>query len=160
MSDIQQTGPARNRVVMTTLVGLLLLLLGTVWFGLLYVTLPATRDVAPTPHGLLLIVVASAGLGSMIHAATSFASHVGNGNLNFTWAWWYLLRTPIGIALALLSYAALRAGKVVAGGNADDAYTVLFFSGTAGMFSKQAIDRRRRRRSSRLPVSDSRPEPE
>jgi hypothetical protein len=57
---------------------------------------------------LLLLVVVVSMLGSFVHAATSFATYVGNRRLHPSWVWWYVLRTTIGAALALIVYFAIR----------------------------------------------------
>ena len=54
---------------------------------------------------LILIVLVTGALGSYVHSATSFVSYVGNRRLVFSWAWWYLLRPFMGMALALIFYA-------------------------------------------------------
>jgi hypothetical protein len=92
----------------------------------------------------LLVIVASA-LGSFVHAATSFASYIGNRRLMTSWLWWYLLRMPIGVVLALLFYVVLRGGLMTVG-EASDAlspFGVAAVSGLVGMFSKQASDKLR-----------------
>jgi hypothetical protein len=94
---------------------------------------------------LLLLVVVSSALGSYVHSATSFATYVGNENLYTSWIWWYILRTPIGIALALLFYFVLRGGLLSAGagGESLSPFGVAALSGLAGMFSKNATDKLR-----------------
>ena len=99
----------------------------------------------------MLVVVASAGgVGSSIHVATSFASYVGNGKFIPTWTWWYVLRIPIGVGLAILVYFLLRGGFMTVpsgGGNGarpEDYVNPFGFAGVAGltgMFSKQATDK-------------------
>src|SRR5271163_4307721 len=59
---------------------------------------------------LFVTVCVSGALGSLIHCITSFADYVGNRRLSKSWVWWLILRTPIGIALALLFYLVLRGG--------------------------------------------------
>ena len=61
---------------------------------------------------LYVTVVVSGALGSLIHCITSFADYVGNRRLSRSWVWWLILRTPIGIALALLFYLVLRGGLI------------------------------------------------
>jgi hypothetical protein len=85
-------------------------------------------------------------IGSYIHVAASFSDYVGNRRLMVSWIWWFVLRTPIGIALAVVFYAAIRAGFLT--GNAGDASTnvvnpfgIAAMSAMAGMFSKQAADK-------------------
>jgi len=85
-------------------------------------------------------------IGSYIHVAASFSDYVGNRRLVTSWIWWFVLRTPIGIALAVVFYVAIRAGFLT--GNAGDDSTevvnpfgVAAMSAMAGMFSKQAADK-------------------
>ncbi|MGY5049061.1 hypothetical protein ACWDE0_26105 [Streptomyces sp. 900105755] len=95
--------------------------------------------------GLLIIVMICSGLGSFVHAATSFASYVGNRRMYASWIWWYLLRTGIGMALALLVYLLLRGG-LFAGemdGRAANPYGFAGIAGLCGLFSKQATDKLR-----------------
>jgi len=84
-------------------------------------------------------------IGSYIHVAASFADYVGNRRLMVSWIWWFVLRTPIGIALAIVFYAAIRAGFLTANagnGGADvNPYGIAAISAMAGMFSKQATDK-------------------
>jgi hypothetical protein len=96
-----------------------------------------------TETSLMLLVVVAGALGSYVHAATSFASYVGNGSFKFSWFWWYLLRIPIGVGLALLFYFALRAGLVNATGTGFEVgpFGVAALGGLAGLFSKQAVDK-------------------
>ena len=57
---------------------------------------------------------------------------------------WYLLRAPIGVALALIIYLVLRGGLLQANAAAADLinpYGVAAFAGLAAMFSKQAVDK-------------------
>ncbi|HEY6968828.1 MAG TPA: hypothetical protein VJA94_06480 [Candidatus Angelobacter sp.] len=93
----------------------------------------------------LLIVVLAGGLGSYVHAATSFADFVGNRRCYASWAWWYVLRPFIGIALALMVYFAVRGGLIGASTGADalSPYGIGAVAGLAGMFSKQATDKLR-----------------
>jgi hypothetical protein len=93
----------------------------------------------------LLVVILAGGLGSYIHAATSFADFVGNRRLYASWTWWYLLRPFIGIALALMVYFALRGGLVTpsTGASSLSPHGIAAVAGLAGMFSKQATDKLR-----------------
>ena len=84
-------------------------------------------------------------LGSYVHAATSFASYVGNRRLMLSWAWWYVLRPFIGMALALIFYFVVRGGLLSTGAAATDVsvFGVAAVAGLVGMFSKQATDKLR-----------------
>ncbi|WP_051055085.1 MULTISPECIES: hypothetical protein [Kitasatospora] len=94
---------------------------------------------------MLLAVLAASGLGSFVHAATSFATYAGNRQLLPSWLPWYLLRTAIGGALALLVYFLLRGGLFANGtdGTATNPYGFAGIAGLCGLFSKQATDKLR-----------------
>jgi len=94
---------------------------------------------------LMLIVLATGALGSYVHSATSFVSYVGNRRLRLSWAWWYLLRPLIGLALALIFYFVIRGGLLSATANPEElsVYGVAAVAGLVGMFSKQATDKLR-----------------
>ncbi|MFJ1753377.1 hypothetical protein [Kitasatospora sp. NPDC088134] len=94
---------------------------------------------------MLLAVLAASGLGSFVHAATSFATYAGNRQLLPSWLPWYLLRTAIGAALALLIYFLLRGGLFANGtdGTATNPYGFAGIAGLCGLFSKQATDKLR-----------------
>lgn len=105
----------------------------------------APVDLAADVRLLILVLLAGA-LGSYVHAAQSFASYVGNARFKSTWTWWYVLRIPIGAALALFVYFVVRgglAGTATGAGSADDLnlFGIMSFSGLAGLFSKQAADK-------------------
>ena len=63
---------------------------------------------------LLAIVATAAAIGSFVHIATSFAKFIGTGTFDARWLWWYTLRIPIGAALALVVYFAIRGGLLTA----------------------------------------------
>ena len=91
---------------------------------------------------LLLLVAVMGGIGSMIHAATSFADYVGNRRFGATWMWWYGMRPFIGASLALVIYFVVRGGLLQVGTSASvNPYGIAAVSGLAGMFSKQATDK-------------------
>jgi IPT/TIG domain len=109
-----------------------------------------------TPDARLFITVVAAGaVGSLVHCLTSFADYVGNRSLKRSWVWYLVLRTPIGIALALLFYVVLRGGLIAPtltstatdSGSKSHAWTLLnpyglaAIAAMAGMFSKQATDK-------------------
>lgn len=92
---------------------------------------------------LIELVLTAGALGSYIHAATSFADYSGNRRLVKSWLWWYILRTPVGMALAVILYFILRGGMLT-GVQAEtrlNPYGIAAISGLAGMFSKQATDK-------------------
>ncbi|MBV8067302.1 MAG: hypothetical protein JO113_04935 [Candidatus Eremiobacteraeota bacterium] len=92
---------------------------------------------------LLWIVGLAAALGSFVQVATSFSTYVGNRTFDSSWTWWYVLRAPIGMALAYLFYFALRGGLLSTGTTASDlsAFGIAAISGLVGLFSKQAADK-------------------
>lgn len=103
-----------------------------------------------SPDGRLFLMVAAAGaLGSLVHTLTSFVDYVGNRRLAWSWIWWLVLRVPIGMALALLIYLALRGGLLAPsqpnGGSTSllNPYGFAGIAAMAGMFSKQATDKLR-----------------
>jgi hypothetical protein len=97
-------------------------------------------DITPEAR-LLLIVLLAGALGSYIHALQSLVDFSGNTTLKASWAWWYIARPFLGMALALIFYAALRGG-LLAGTPADIKYVNPYGSFTiaalAGMFTDQA----------------------
>jgi hypothetical protein len=105
------------------------------------VTLPLIGAATLSPDSrLLLLAAVCGGLGSFIHAATSFAGYVGNQRIVTSWLVWYYFRPLIGGALAVVLYFVLRAGLI---GPATDVnhYGVAALAALAGMFSKQATDK-------------------
>jgi hypothetical protein len=105
------------------------------------------KDVSDEVRLLLLVVVAG-GLGSFIHAATSFVDYVGNRRFVRSWLLWYVMRPLIGGALAIVLYIAVRGGLLTAnaggpnGGSPNvSPFGVTAIAGLAGMFSKQASDK-------------------
>ncbi|WP_328505821.1 hypothetical protein [Streptomyces sp. NBC_00391] len=151
----------------TTLLGLFLLAevvfvcgaLVTLWPAVLETVEPGADPTATarwSPFGfgnwsltadtaMLLAVVVCSALGSFVHAATSFATYVGNRRLYASWLWWYLLRAGIGIALALLVHLLLRGGLFAgsSGAGATNPYGFSGIAGLCGLFSKQATDKLR-----------------
>lgn len=103
-------------------------------------------DVEPSiDTSLIALVMVSAVTGSYVHLATSFGTYVGNQRLRPTWAWWYLLRLSIGLALALIFYFAIRGGLLSVTGEAEqiNPYGIAAIAGLVGLFSKQATDKLR-----------------
>ena len=94
---------------------------------------------------LILIVLCTGALGSYVHATTSFVSYVGNRRLVFSWAWWYLLRPFLGMALALIFYFVLRGGLLTTSAEPSkmSPFGIAAVAGLVGMFSKQATDKLR-----------------
>lgn len=105
-------------------------------------------DKLPFEPRMIVIVLLAGALGSVIHAATSFSTYAGNRSFVSSWAWWYLLRVPIGMGLALILYFALRGGffSPVSNGSVDpqqilNPFGFAAIAALAGMFSKQATDK-------------------
>lgn len=94
---------------------------------------------------LILLVICTGALGSYVHATTSFVSYVGNRRLLFSWAWWYLLRPFIGMALALIFYFVIRGGLLATSASTEhiSPFGIAAVAGLVGMFSKQATDKLR-----------------
>jgi hypothetical protein len=156
---------AKRTAVTTQLLGVGLLVVGAVLLYLLITVWP-TVTVAMDPNtdagkatpltlfgvfhidvipdsALLLLVVVSSALGSYVHAATSFATFVGNRALGLSWVWWYLLRLFIGVALATIFYLAVRGGFLAAQADTRDVnpHGMAALAGLVGLFSKQATDK-------------------
>jgi hypothetical protein len=102
-----------------------------------------TFDIGPEARLLLLVLFAGA-LGSLIHALQSLVDFSGNLTLKASWTWWYVSRPFIGMALALVFYAALRGG-MLAGTPAAvkdvNPYGVFTIAALAGMFSDKATQK-------------------
>ena len=102
-----------------------------------------TLDVSGNTWLLVLVLITGA-LGSFVHIATSLADFVGNRQSARSWTLWYLMRAPIGAALAVVVYFVLRAGLLNVGNNAPgtpDPYSVATAAALTGIFAKQAIDK-------------------
>ncbi|MDJ0893722.1 MAG: hypothetical protein QNJ92_01160 [Alphaproteobacteria bacterium] len=96
-----------------------------------------------TESTALAIAMICGGLGSFVHVATSFSSFAGNRSLKPSWIWWFLLRPPIGAALALMVYFITRSGFLLDGplGEVVSPTGIAALSATVGLFAKQAIDK-------------------
>ena len=96
---------------------------------------------------IIILVLLVGGLGSYVHAATSFATFVGNRSLASSWLWWYLLRPFMGMAIALILYFVVRGGLVLLSVETNTSglnpYGIAALAGLSGMFSKQATDKLR-----------------
>lgn len=96
----------------------------------------------PNDVRFLLVVALSAALGSFVQIATSFTAFLGNRNFMRSWIWWYVLRVPIGVALALLFYFAVRGGFFTSVSSTDiNPFGIAALGGLVGMFSKQASNK-------------------
>jgi hypothetical protein len=89
---------------------------------------------------LLLLSFLGGCIGAFVHQATSFATFVGNRQLTDSWRWWYLVRVPVGGAIALLAYFVYAAGAAP-GAAAPTPLRVAALSGLAGLFSRQVVDK-------------------
>jgi hypothetical protein len=159
---------SRLRPRQTNQVGIYFLCLAVLTFYILIATWPVIDASDPTgsrfevPHlfgfynlraspdsRLFITIVAAGALGSLVHCITSFADYVGDRSLKQSWVWYLILRTPIGIALALLVYLVLRGGLIAPtlpqGGSHTatvlNPYGLAAVAAMAGMFSKQATDK-------------------
>jgi hypothetical protein len=106
-------------------------------------------DWHPDQRVFLMVIVAGA-IGSLVHTLTSLGDYIGNRKLSSNWLWWFALRIPIGMALALVSYLLLRGGLIVPQQTSGESkslpsnlYAIAGFAALAGMFSRQATDKLR-----------------
>lgn len=97
---------------------------------------------------LLMIVLVSGALGSAVSAARTYANFHGLGRYEPNWTWWYLMKVPIGMGLALFLYMVVRGGLFSAslgdsGAVMDTANPFGFaaLGALAGMFAKEASDK-------------------
>lgn len=97
---------------------------------------------------LLVIVLLSGALGSAIFSARSYASFHGLKRFDASWTWWYVMRIPVGMGLALFLYMVVRGGlfSTSLGDSAAVMDTVNPFgiaalAALAGMFAKEASDK-------------------
>jgi hypothetical protein len=98
--------------------------------------------VIPSDIRFLLLVALSGALGSFVQIATSFTAFLGNRNFRRSWIWWYVLRVPIGVALAWLFYFAVRGGFFTSVSSTDiNPFGIAALGGLVGMFSKQASNK-------------------
>jgi hypothetical protein len=158
--------PAPNATI--NHMGFWFLLLTVVFFYLLITTWPVLEDGgkafktfnifgiscswAPDRH--LMFMMMAGALGSLTHTLTSFGDYLGNRELSTNWIWFFVLRIPIGIALAIFFYFVIRGGLLIptvqvqpmpldqhAATLQVNAYSIAAFAALAGMFSKQATDK-------------------
>jgi hypothetical protein len=90
---------------------------------------------------LLLLVVAAGALGSYVHAIRSLTAYIGNQQAVASWFWFYITKPFLGVALAIVFYAAIRGG-FVAGSPADaksvNPFGVFAIAALVGMFADKA----------------------
>lgn len=97
---------------------------------------------------LLAIVLISGALGSSVFAARAYATFRGLKRYDPDWNWWYIMRLPVGMGLALFLYLVLRGGLFTA--SVSDSEQVMqtanpfgfaAMAALAGMFAKEASDK-------------------
>ena len=91
---------------------------------------------------MLLISLWFGALGSLLHAASSFVSYVGNRQLVASWLPWYIVRPLLGAGLASVFYVVVRAGLATTGGMplADVShFTVAAAAALVGLFTHRAM---------------------
>ena len=76
---------------------------------------------------------------------SSFTSFAGNRSMSASWVWWFILRPPMGAAIALIAYFILRSGLLLDGqlGVQVSPFGIAALGGIIGLFSKQLIDKLR-----------------
>lgn len=103
----------------------------------------------PSKEGQFLTLVAAVGaLGGSVHGLGSLAfwsAHWSPGREELSrWGVWYLLRPPIGLALAVVVYLLIRAGLFSpTTANAEDVnvFGVTAIAGVVGLFSERAMEK-------------------
>lgn len=97
---------------------------------------------------LLAIVLVSGALGSSVFAARAYATFRGLKRYDPDWNWWYVMRLPIGMGLALFLYLVIRGGLFTASvGNSEQVmqtanpFGFAALAALAGMFAKEASDK-------------------
>lgn len=150
--------PVSPRSVILLGIGLVLLIMGLVF--VLIILLPEqipfkattkilnfhllnTRFELNQEQRFMILIGISGGIGSTIHAATSFSKYLGQRRFYSSWIWWYLLRPFVGGLLALVTYFVIRGGVLVNGHGLESVslFGMLAIASLTGMFSKQAIDK-------------------
>jgi hypothetical protein len=92
---------------------------------------------------LLLLVLLAGGLGSSIHAASSFSYHKGSRSFDITFLSWYLMRIPVGAGLALVIILLIKGNIFVPPNNLSDInpFGTMGMAALTGLFSKQALSK-------------------
>jgi hypothetical protein len=101
-------------------------------------------DWTPDAETLYLVIVILFGaLGASVHTLTSLTTFYGNRTFRHSWALWYLIRMPVGMAVALLFYFLIRGGFLSVNATIQEInpYGIGALAGLSGMFSKQATDK-------------------
>jgi hypothetical protein len=90
---------------------------------------------------LFLIVLFAGALGSYIHSIRSLTAYIGNQQAVASWFWFYVTTPYVGMAMAVVFYAAIRGG-FVAGSPADvksvNPFGVFAIAAMVGMFADKA----------------------
>jgi hypothetical protein len=92
---------------------------------------------------LFLVVLASGGMGALIHVLRSVYGYVGNRRLRRSWLLMYSLEPFVGAVLALIVYFVLRGGltTTMASSNDINPYGVAAMAALVGMFSRQTVQK-------------------
>jgi hypothetical protein len=100
-----------------------------------------TNPSADSLYFVAVMVLAS--LGSAVHALTKFGTYQAKEPLTTDDTWWYVVRLPVGVALALVFYFVIRGGllSVDTSTGAISPYGIGAIAGLIGLFSKQAVDK-------------------
>ncbi|MGH9878902.1 MAG: hypothetical protein ACRD5H_14820, partial [Nitrososphaerales archaeon] len=96
---------------------------------------PGTRQI--------LIAMTFGLLGSSVHGISSLAEWFGHCRLTRKWTTWYIARPPIGMALAVISYMAIRAGYVSGDASDINDIGVAAIGGLVGLMTDQVADKLR-----------------
>jgi hypothetical protein len=98
----------------------------------------------PNPDTVIILLAIGAGVvGSFLMASSSYVKYLGNRQLRSWWIPWYFARAPIGAALAVIIYLALRGGLLPNTNASTDVspYGVAAMAGLAGLFSNKAVEK-------------------
>ncbi len=103
------------------------------------------RDLSLSPEArLLLMVMVCGGIGSTLHGIRSFAVNVGRKQARRSYAWWYLMRVPVGAGLAIPIYFLIRAGGYLsqpADSGDLNRYAIGAISTLVGLFSEETVEK-------------------
>src|SRR5205807_2409722 len=89
------------------------------------------------------VVVASALVGTMIHATGAAIYHAGQKTFDSSWLYWYAGRPLVGVGLALIIYFGIRGGLLTVGTDTKtlNLFGIAAVSGIAGMFTREATEK-------------------
>jgi len=89
---------------------------------------------------LLLLVMLAGALGGSLHGLYSICDYLGNRRFDWAWTVWYLVRAPVGAAVATVLYLALRGGFAGSSGPESlNLYGITALAALAGMFNRPAV---------------------